>query len=56
MPRSAVKLGVVHGQVPGENAAVVQGCVPLVSLKGDSYRLRGKNLDARIGAKPAEIG
>jgi len=26
-----------------------------VSLKGDSYRLRGKDLDARIGAKPAEI-
>jgi hypothetical protein len=26
------------------------------SLKGDSYRLRGKDLDTRIGAKPAEIG
>jgi transposase len=25
------------------------------SLKGDSYRLRGKDLDTRIGAKPAEI-
>ena len=25
-------------------------------LKGDSYRLRGKDLDTRIGAKPAEIG
>jgi DNA replication protein DnaC len=28
----------------------------ILSLKGDSYRLRGKNLDARIGAKPPEIG
>jgi len=25
-------------------------------LKGDSYRLRGKDLDARIAAKHAEIG
>jgi hypothetical protein len=23
--------------------------------QGDSYRLRGKDLDARIGAKPPEI-
>ncbi len=28
----------------------------ILSLKGDSYRLRGKDLDTRIGAKPAEIG
>jgi hypothetical protein len=28
----------------------------LMLAKGDSYRLRGKDLDARIGAKPAEIG
>src|SRR3979409_49000 len=28
----------------------------ILSLKGDSYRLRGKDLDARIGAKPAQIG
>ena len=27
----------------------------ILSLKGDSYRLRGKDLDARIGAKPVEI-
>jgi DNA replication protein DnaC len=27
----------------------------ILSLKGDSYRLRGKDLDARIGAKHAEI-
>ncbi len=28
----------------------------ILSLKGDSYRLRGKDLDTRIGTKPAEIG
>ena len=28
----------------------------ILSLKGDSYRLRGKNLDARIATKPPEIG
>jgi hypothetical protein len=27
----------------------------ILSLKGDSYRLRGKDLDARISAKTAEI-
>jgi DNA replication protein DnaC len=27
----------------------------ILSLKDDSYRLRGKDLDTRIGAKPAEI-
>src|SRR6202049_5306326 len=26
----------------------------ILSLKGDSYRLRGKDLDARIAAKPAD--
>jgi DNA replication protein DnaC len=28
----------------------------ILSLKGDSYRLRGQDLDTRIGAKPAELG
>jgi DNA replication protein DnaC len=28
----------------------------ILSLKGDSYRLRGKDLNTRTGAKPAEIG
>ena len=27
----------------------------ILSLTGDSYRLRGEDLDTRIGAKPAEI-
>ena len=28
----------------------------ILSLKGDSYRLRGKDLDAQIAPKPPEIG
>jgi IstB-like ATP binding protein len=27
----------------------------ILALKGDSYRLRGKDIDARTGAKPLEI-
>ncbi len=30
MPRPAVQLGVLNRQLPRENAAVVQGCVPFV--------------------------
>jgi hypothetical protein len=55
MPRSAVQLGVVHGHLPRENAAVVQGCVPLVSLKGDSYRPKDRDLGLRPGRHTAEI-
>jgi hypothetical protein len=33
----------------------IWACVPLVDLKGDSYRLRDKDLGARPGAQPAEI-
>jgi hypothetical protein len=47
MPRPAAQLSGLDRQHASENAAVVQGCVPFVSLKGDSYRLRGKDLDAR---------
>jgi hypothetical protein len=40
MPRPAVDLGVLGSQLSCENAAVVQGCVPLVITEGqDSYRL-----------------
>ena len=28
----------------------------ILSLKGDSYRLCGKDLDTRTGTKPAELG
>ena len=56
MARPAVQLSVHDGQLASENLAVVKGCVPFVSLKGDSYRLRGKDLGARPAAEPAQIG
>ena len=39
-------------------AAMIDGLIHhavILSLKGDSYRLRGKDLDGRIGSKHAEI-
>jgi hypothetical protein len=51
----AVELSLIRADLERQNAAVVQTCVPTVSLKGDSYRLRDKDLGARPGAHPAEI-
>jgi hypothetical protein len=40
MPRPAVQLSILDRQLPSENAAVVEGCVPFVITDGqDSYRL-----------------
>ena len=51
MPRPAVQLGVLRGELARENAAVVQGCVPLVITEGqDSYRLA--QATAGKGVKP----
>ena len=51
MPRPAVDLGVLGGQLSRKNAAVVQGCVPLVITEGqDSYRLA--QATAGKGVKP----
>ena len=51
MPRPAVNLGVLNRQLPRENAAVVQGCVPFVITEGqDSYRLA--QATAGKGVKP----
>jgi hypothetical protein len=50
-----VQRHVLRLRIGDQNAAVVQGCVPTVSLKGDSYRLRGKELDARMPAKPSDL-
>jgi DNA replication protein DnaC len=50
------------GEIFGDEAIAVAMIDRLVhhaeilSLKGDSYRLRDKDLGARPGAKPAEIG
>jgi hypothetical protein len=42
-----VELSVRGAHLAHQNAAVVQACVPLVALKGDSYRLRDKDLEPR---------
>jgi DNA replication protein DnaC len=48
------------GEIFGDDmAAMIDRLIhhsEILSLKGDSYRLRGKDLDARSAAKPAEIG
>jgi hypothetical protein len=44
MIRPAIKLGLVRADLEGQNAAVVQTCVPTVALKGDSYRLKDRDL------------
>jgi hypothetical protein len=44
MIRPAVQLDVIRADLERQNAAVVQACVPTVALKGDSYRLRDKDL------------
>ena len=51
MARPAVQLGILHAHLPSENTAVVQGCVPFVSLKGDSYRLKDRDLGGRPPAR-----
>ena len=51
MPRPAIELGVLDGQLPRENAAVVQGCVPFVHhRRPESYRLA--QATAGKGVKP----
>jgi hypothetical protein len=52
MPRPAVQLGILHSQLARENTAVVQGCVPFVSIAGDSYRMR-RHRDAINTIRPA---
>jgi hypothetical protein len=51
-----IELSVGDAHLAHQNAAVIQACVPLVNLKGDSYRLRDKDLGARPGAERAQIG
>jgi hypothetical protein len=56
MIRPAIQLSVLRAHLARENAAVVQTCVPLVMLKGDSYRLKDRDLAGRPPAKDPEIG
>jgi hypothetical protein len=54
MPRPAIQLSVLNAHLTSENAAVVQACVPFVSLKGDSYRLKDRDLGPRPAHQTAE--
>lgn len=38
----AIQLGILRADLEGQNAAVVQACVPLVIINGPSYRLKGR--------------
>ena len=54
MVRSPIQLGVRLARLAHQNTAVVQACVPLMSLKGDSYRLKDHDLGARPAPKSLE--
>jgi len=56
MVRSPIQLGVRLARLAHQNTAVVQACVPLVALKGDSFRLKDKDLGSRPPGKTPEIG
>jgi hypothetical protein len=55
------KLFSAWGEIVGDDMAATAMIDRLIhhseilSLKGDSYRLRGKDLDARVATKPAEL-
>jgi hypothetical protein len=51
-----IELSVGDAHLAHQNAAVIQACVPLVNLKGDSYRLKDKDLGSRPPGKTPEIG
>ncbi len=47
MARPLVQLSVHQAHLASQNAAIVQTCVPFVSLKGESYRLKNHDLGTR---------
>jgi hypothetical protein len=53
VPRPAIQLSVSRARLAPQNAAVVEACVPLVALKGDSYRLKDRDL-ARTPTTPTD--
>jgi hypothetical protein len=50
-----VQRRLLRPHVGDQNAAVVQGCVPTVSITGDSYRMR-RHRDAIAALRPALTG
>jgi hypothetical protein len=49
-----IELSVGDAHLAHQNAAVIQACVPLVSLKGDSYRLKDRELARPPAARSPE--
>jgi len=45
-PATVLRIGIetVHGPLRGEHRAQLQLCVPSMALKGDSYRLKDRDL------------
>jgi len=54
MPRNELERGILRAHPAHQDAAVAQTCVPLVDLKGDSYRLRDRDLGGRPPAREPE--
>jgi hypothetical protein len=55
MPRAAVEHGVLDSHIPRKHPAEIQGCVPFVTLKGKSYRLRERGTAPASAARPAPL-
>jgi hypothetical protein len=52
--RFPIQLGVRRARLTHQNAAVVQACVPVVELRGDSYRLKDKDLGGTTPTQATE--
>jgi hypothetical protein len=55
MARHPIQLDLCRTRLTRQNAAVVQTCVPLVEITGDSYRMR-RHRDAINALRPALTG
>ena len=55
MLRNEVERGILAARFAHQDAAVAQTCVPLVTLKGKSYRLRERGLDVAPAAQTPSL-
>ncbi len=55
MLRNEVEGGILRARLAHQDAAVAQMCVPLVTLKGKSYRLRERGLDVAPAAQTPSL-
>jgi hypothetical protein len=52
MARTPVQFRVHQAHLTSQNAAIVQTCVPFVTINGPSYRLRGRTDILKDAASP----